>query len=210
MKTRCQIICGSNRDHCFIKNQRQLACIADMIINKVSGISLIIDMARHERNSEKILEILNEASKDVNEIISWVQYLQIAHDLIELSSQFGKVREQEMRRETRYPLPEIYQKYIVITMNLSGSLLPVLITNYSQNGVQFISSEPISVNSVIECILSDRQAIGKGNSFRVNVRYCNKHNDKDFILGARIEDPLDIFRSIHDLALKTVTDKYER
>ena len=42
---RCKLICGGISENCIIDNTRHLDCIADMVINKTSGISLLLGRA---------------------------------------------------------------------------------------------------------------------------------------------------------------------
>lgn len=74
MTDRCQRICGDD-DNCFRGNDKQLACVSDMIINKASGIKAIIENARSGGKHEGMDEVLTLATRNLNELISWVVYL---------------------------------------------------------------------------------------------------------------------------------------
>lgn len=74
-KERCQQIC-SDSSTCFIGNNRQVDCISDMIINKVYAVKATVDRAREDNQCEEIAEFLDMASENVDELISWVKYLQ--------------------------------------------------------------------------------------------------------------------------------------
>lgn len=73
-KERCQQICGDSGTLCF--NSEQVTCIADMVINKAGNIKLIIEEARVEKQFDQIAEILCMASKNIDELINWIRYLQ--------------------------------------------------------------------------------------------------------------------------------------
>ncbi len=72
---RCRQMCESN-DECFIWNDRQIACISDMVINKMWAVREIIRMARDESRCSQMDEFLNMASENVDELIDWVKHLQ--------------------------------------------------------------------------------------------------------------------------------------
>ncbi|MDI6727591.1 MAG: hypothetical protein QMD44_01525 [Thermodesulfovibrionales bacterium] len=73
---RCQQVCGNSSDNCFIGNNNQIACISDMVINKMWAVREIIRMARDESRCSQMDEFLNMASGNVDELIDWVKHLQ--------------------------------------------------------------------------------------------------------------------------------------
>ncbi len=73
---RCQQVCGNSSDNCFIGNNNQIACISDMVINKMWAVKEIIRMAKDENQCSQITEFLNMASENVDELIDWVKHLQ--------------------------------------------------------------------------------------------------------------------------------------
>lgn len=161
-----------------------------MVINKVSGIKEIIEITLADNQHEKITENLTEALKSINELTNWVKFLQIAHDLRLLSSLSYGNKTHEKRKEIRYPLPEIYQKHISLKINVSGSWVPVLLTNFSQRGVQFKCPEPLDSGAVYECVLFTVHRINKAVSFKARIKYCTKH-EREFVIGATIEEIAD-------------------
>jgi len=206
MRERCKRICGDDKDHCFIGNKKQIECIADMVINKMFGISSIIAVSMGESSPEKIREKLSHAMKTMDELIAWVKFLQIANDLRELSSLSFEDGVPEKRRETRYPLPESYRDYILMKVKVGDSLVPVSITNFSRHGIRFMCPEPLAPGTVVECILLSSHRIRKEVLFSVKVRYCTKQG-ATFDTGVQTEDisdkvSFDFFRSVHDLIMQ--------
>lgn len=75
-KERCHQICGDGSSPCFIDNSKQIACISDMVINKVFAIKTIVDRLREDNQYGEISEFLDAAYDSVDELINWVRYLQ--------------------------------------------------------------------------------------------------------------------------------------
>lgn len=206
MKERCRQICGDDVEHCFINNKKQIACIADIVINKVFGITSFIELVKQEKQNDKVNEYFNEILKKMQELIDWVKFLQIAHDLKTLISFPDETKIPEKRKEMRFPFPEIYQKYIVLKINISGLFVPVTLINFSQHGLQFKCHEPLDINSVRDCTFLTKHIIEKEVSFKVRVKHCEKHNE-EFIIGGLIEEVSDgvsfnFFKSVHDYILE--------
>ncbi len=214
MHERCERICGGHKEQCFIGNKKQVECVADMVINKVFGISSIIEMAMGESNPEKIRENLSHAFRTVNELVTWVKYLQISHDLLVLSSLSRESAIHEKRTEIRFPLTEIHQKYIMMKVKIADSFVPVGITNFSAHGIQFTCPEPLAPGTVKDCILLSTRVIEKEVSFRVKVKYCTKQGAA-FIAGVRTESVsdtvfFDFFRSVHELIMQVLSRESPR
>jgi hypothetical protein len=206
---RCKRICGDDKEHCFIGNKKQVECIADMVINKMFGVSSLISISMTESDPEKMREKLSFAVKTMDELITWVKFLQIAGDLRELSAlSFGE-GVSEKRQETRYPLPEKYREYLLMKVKVGGSFVPVSITNFSRHGIRFICPEPLAPGSVADCVLLSCHRIRKEVSFSVRVKHCSRQGTA-FIAGVQTEDisdedSFDFFRSVHDLIMQTVS-----
>ncbi|MCL4476778.1 MAG: PilZ domain-containing protein [Nitrospirae bacterium] len=209
MHERCRRICGDDKERCFIGNKKQIDCIADMVINKVFGISSIIEISMGESAPEKIRENLSHAVRTMDELILWVKFLQIAHDLRELSSLSYESGVHEKRRELRFPLPGIHQKYILMKVKIADSFVPVVIKNFSPHGIQFTCPEPLVPDTVRDCILLSTHGIKKEVSFKVKVRYCTKQGPA-FVVGVQTEDISDkvsfnFFKSVHDFIMQIPT-----
>ncbi len=202
MKDRCKRICGSESEHCFIDNKKQVACIADMVSNKVAGVLAVIELTAGEDDKNKIIANLNKIMKAVDELDSWVKFLQIVHDLRELNALLSEDGINEKRKEIRYPFPEFYQKYIVLKVWTSGFFVECRLKDFSASGLQFKCPEPIDIDSVKECTLSTNHIIKKSVSFKIRVRHCKKLNG-EFLIGSRIKKVSDsmsfnFFRNVYD------------
>ncbi len=192
--------------NCFINNKKQIACIADMVINKVFGISSVVEIALKENLKEDIVERLDLALKETQELIDWIKFLQIANDLKTLISASEANREKEQRTEMRFPLPEIYRQYIALKINTFGVYNPVTLLNFSRSGLQFKSLFPLEINSVRECILVTSHIISKEVSFTIITRHCIKDNS-GYIIGGQIEKvsdstSFDFFKNIYDYVIE--------
>lgn len=212
MNNRCQRICGNSEKNCFISNRNQLMCISDMILNKVAVTSMLLEsviQGNSESNGSKEAEV---ALKSLDELTGWIKFLQMAHDLRETIGIFNENRIAEKRKEMRYPLPEIYQKYIGLSIHVHGSVISVQLLNFSQSGMQFKSPEDLAVGSVIEGIFfTERHPIKKGVSFIAVVRHCSKL-DEGFNVGVQItavqdDSTLDFFMDVHDFIVMALSDK---
>lgn len=203
MIERCHRICGG-LDDCFINNKKQIDCISDILINKAFGTSEIIEQLIKKYQDEELSLMLREALRGPYEIINWVKYLQIARDL-KFSPEPLRQSLNERRREIRYPLPETIQKYIDLSIDAHGRMLAGIITNLSQQGLQFITTEPVKPGMIYDLKLSSTRATGKDLFLKIKTVYCNRNEDK-FISGAFIvEMPDDLsfnfFKNVLDLLL---------
>lgn len=211
MSERCQNICGDSDGQCFIGNREQILCIADMVINKVSGVKAFIEMIGEGGGGEDAT-VFDRALRNLNELIDWVKFLQIAHDLREV----GRLSEEEVagehREEMRYPFPEKYRNYVGMRIGEAGSSLPVVLLNFSRRGIQFRSSQRLSVDSSREGLLfTERHPVRKSVSFTVRIKHCTKRGDA-FIVGGRIENisddvTLDFFKNVHEFVVESLLKK---
>ncbi|MEW6109980.1 MAG: PilZ domain-containing protein [Nitrospirota bacterium] len=180
-------------------------CLADMVINKLAVIDEAFRLAIEKNQDDNIAGFLQESRKSTNELINWIKYLQIAHDLKRVSSLQDLTSGHERRKETRFDLPEIYSKYILFEVRLSGIYLPATIINFSNNGLKFECPEPLQVDSEAECMLSGVRGIWKKVSVKVRIRYCEKSLN-GYISGAGIVTVSDsvsfnFFNNVYDLIM---------
>ncbi len=211
MENRCLTICGSERKRCFIRNSKQINCIADMILNKVSGILGIIELTLEENRNEKVAGNLQKATESIHELVNWVKFLQIAHDLRKISLQSEGAGSHDKRREIRYPFPDIYRKYLTMRVKIADAFREVVIINFSSHGVQFSLSEPLEVNAVIDCVLFMRHTIEKKVFFRARVRYSSGEHE-GFVTGVEIEEMpehlnFDFFDNMFEFIKTTMPDR---
>ncbi len=189
--------------------------MADMIINKVCCIKDVLDMAVKENRSNDLSDILKQASDNINELIDWVKFLQIAHDHRDLISMLSETNTtHERRREKRYPLSEKYQKYITVRINTSGTPVAVFIIDFSMHGVKFKSPVSFDVDSIKEGTLSSSYHLSKEVSFKVKIRYCAEHNG-EFTLGGQIVEiadnmHTDFFKKVHEFIIEMLVQKSKK
>lgn len=207
MKERCRRICGTEDPRCFIGNLKQVECISDMVLNKVSGIMAVIELTLAEEDRQRISENLVRALSSIEELVNWVKFLQISHDLRAMSSLIhpeGQVKGgKSARKEMRFPLPEAYHKYIAMEIDISGTFVQVSLVNFSRRGIQFLSGEPVPVDSRKDCRLCARHGVRKEVTFRLHVRHAKRHQDA-YIIGGLTEEisdntAFDFFESIYEL-----------
>lgn len=185
MEKRCRDICGDDVRHCFIDNQKQIDCIADMVLNKVFAVSLCIEPVLNDAGGDKNRQCLEQAMHALNELTSWIKYLQVAKD-IRLLASVSEDRMSDRRRESRYPMPEIYQRHLKFLVAVSEIFIPARLVNFSRHGLSFVSADELSVGSSHRCMISTVQTIRKETSFNIRVRHCSAHAD-GYMVGAEID-----------------------
>ncbi len=208
LSERCKRLCGDSAGDCFVRNQNQISCIADMIVNKLSGILSVMEHAAGSDQDYNAEEFVGMALGNVRQLIKWVKFLQISHDLRVPWALAQEERSSEKRGETRYPFPEIYRKYVVIEVDVSGCLTPVMLLNFSQYGMLFSCPEPLEIDSVRNGVLRCHGTIGGEVPFKVRVRHCTEH-DGEYVIGGRVEavsggDTLDFFKNVHAFVLEAM------
>lgn len=76
MEKRCLKICGGIHGECFTYDDRHLACIADMVINKISVAKMTLQMLKGEPCFGEHAEGLNMVTEEMEELIKWIRHLQ--------------------------------------------------------------------------------------------------------------------------------------
>ena len=198
---RCKVICGGVNENCIIDNTRHLDCIADMVINKTVGISLLLGKALRESPDEAAQNIRN-AMTISNELANWVKYLQMTRDLKHLNELHRNVGISHRRNVARYQLPKIYEEYISMKVNLPDRNIPVRIIDFCQRGVRFQSPEPLKTGAAVDCTLTTTHNINKKVHFRIRIKYCCADSN-GYLIGAHtdeVDDNLEFnfFNNIYD------------
>lgn len=198
---RCKVICGGVYENCIIDNTRHLDCIADMIINKTSGISLLLGRALREGQDQAVQDIQN-AMTISNELGNWVKYLQMTRNLKHLNELNLDVGISHRRKMDRYQLPKIYERYISMKVHLPDRSFPISIIDFCQRGTQFQSPEPLKTGAAVPCTLTTTHNIKKKVDFRIRVKYCCPKGD-GYLIGAHIYEVGDssdfnFFNNIYD------------
>ncbi|GBE34213.1 PilZ domain protein [bacterium BMS3Bbin06] len=214
MLERCKRICGRDRKKCFVQNKEQITCIADMVINKIGGITSLIELTLQESLPESTVKNLERTLDQTYELVNWVKFLQVAHDLKKASlladayTDTDKVGLHERRSEQRYHHSESYRKYLQLTVKFSDSPVSAEIINFSEHGILFLCSSPVEINSFIDCSLATCRTIKKELSFKAKVVHCTQRGG-DYKIGVFIKESVnntsfDFFKGIHHLIIETI------
>lgn len=198
---RCKVICGGVSESCIIDNTRHLDCIADMVINKTVGISLLLGRALRESPDEAVQNIQN-AMTISNELANWVKYLQVTRNLKHLNDLHRDVGISHKRSVVRYQLPKIYEEYISMKVNLPDRNVSVRIIDFCQRGARFQSPEPLKTGAALGCTLTTTHNINKILHFRISIKYCCARGDV-YLIGAHIDEignnsEFNFFNNIYD------------
>jgi hypothetical protein len=97
----------------------------------------------------------------------------------------------DRREERRYPLSDIYSKYVSCKLFISGShCLDAQLLEFSMNGLKLQSPVHKEMNSEIDCIISLPKLYPKDLRTRIKIKYVEPAEDEggDYILGAMIID----------------------
>lgn len=122
------------------------------------------------------------------------------------TASFIEKRREEKRREERYVVPDVYQRYIALRVKSGDHHREAVLANFSRNGILFESPFPLEPGSETECIISLSRIMDREISFRINVKYCYNNNNS-YIIGAAIntiadETWFDVFVEIHDFIVQ--------
>jgi hypothetical protein len=202
IQKRCRRICNGDSGQCFINNKRQLSCLSDMLINNVYGITSVLEFAMEEEHPGSVRENINEALTISRDLINWVKFLQITHDIRHLEPMLNVTTGPNTRSERRYPFPEHYEQYIELTLLADGREMPAKLVNFSRSGLQFRVPLEFTRRDLIEGILRTRHVIGKEVHFKATARYVLVSED-NYITGAKVLEvsdnrDFDFFRSVHE------------
>lgn len=211
--SRCQKICGRERKNCFINNKNQLECLSDIVTNKVFGISSIVRLLSDKISPDNQTRLFTEEiTKNLNELINWVKFLQLMHD-IKMTDEYREdvINNETKRVEKRYPLPELFHKYIEIKLFANNITIPATLKNFSQSGIQLQIPLTIDPGKEVSCLISTNHPVKKEVTLRGKVIYCRK-TEEDSLTGIRIIEVSDstefnffkeIFNFIEEIIKKT-------
>jgi hypothetical protein len=112
---------------------------------------------------------------------------------------------EERRKETRYVVPEIYQKYITFKIRRDpGEFVPVELLDFSPYGIKMKDSVAFAVDSPMECLISAPKSLTREIPFSVKVKYCiqSEPGEGYFIGGEIVRNGdhlwLNVFSRVHD------------
>lgn len=173
--------------NCFITNPQQVRCIADMVINKAAAVSSVLELALEEGESEHSRVLFSRATHELAELINWVKYLQIVRE-IGLFRELMKERQDERRKEKRYPLPEPYYPYLTLRVGgQGGGKVPCTLLDFSRHGLSFRCAQELHRERDYQCEFSIVHVISKTMTFPAVVRYCRLQG-QEYVIGAEIGD----------------------
>lgn len=202
LKDRCSMICGERGSDCITTNNKQVRCVADMVVNQAYGILSVVDMYKSEKDKNTAAGYLEEVRTISNELINWAKYLQVTHD-IRKAVQQKQHWKGNSRGEARYPFPEEFREYI--SLRVDGPIDPTeaTIVNFSQSGLRFMYKGAEPQDCLLACTLTSNERIGKSVSLVCEVKYFADH-DGEMLIGAEIVEISDspdfnFFMSVLDM-----------
>lgn len=180
---RCRRICGGSTEQCYIRNDKQLRCIADMVVNKTATIIKGIKTSLENDDTEALKRAALLSMKNAAELSNWIQYLQTVSDYTAYSTLVLDATATERRTEIRYPLWDRAQRKIHVLLNDGADLADIL--NISQSGMELRTSVEIPGGTVFECQLVADGLRSRAAHFVAESIYSEKSGDA-FKCGARI------------------------
>lgn len=184
MIDRCQRICGSAEGGCFINNRDQLKCIADLVINKTSGITMTLDFLTTETDPQTLQEGIRDSVRAANELANWIKYMQLVQDLRQMSSLVLDSDQKEKRKEIRYPVPSRFNAIKVRAEAEGGPAAEGALENFSSSGLRFTSNMPIAPGTRMSLTVSNTSS---SLSLSAIARYCGDAGRPKHTIGALIE-----------------------
>lgn len=118
----------------------------------------------------------------------------------------------ERRREERFRVPPVYQRYLTLRVKSGDESVPCLLCDFSRSGILFISPTPFEDGFRTGCVISMPSLLTQEVVFSVCVKYCLA-KDGSFFIGAEIDSVADqirfeIFTEIHDYIVQRQDDVY--
>ncbi len=199
MLSRCKQLCGQDRKDCFISNRRQIACIADMVINKIAGMSYILQMLKAEVTKEH-KPLIEKIEREIQALVDWVRFLEVSADLKEAIRLYQDYP-QERRRELRFPVTDILKQFVGLEVEVKGFLQSVELVNISNSGLLFRVSDDLSPGTTVKARLLFLKNPISRREFNIVIKHCEAH-EKGFLVGAEVEkdqsDRFKLFESIYE------------
>jgi len=201
MHERCKRLCGEERENCFISNKKQILCLTDMVINKITGISALLQIIREEINDVKTLALLERADREMQALVDWIRFLEVAGDLREFLKAQPELRDPERRREPRFPVTKTLREMIRLDVEMNGVCRTVDIINMSNRGLLFSSSQPAESGSVLNARLVFVRTPLRERSFHLHVIYSHPRAGV-YLTGCEVspeeKELFDIFKSVYE------------
>jgi hypothetical protein len=111
----------------------------------------------------------------------------------------------EKRREERFPVPEVYKRYITLEVKHGDRFVPAVLANFSRKGILFECPVPFEKGRRTECVIKISLVLSREISFGINIMYCYSNNGSH-IMGASIDSIsdltwFDVFVEVHDFII---------
>ncbi|RME66377.1 MAG: PilZ domain-containing protein [Nitrospirae bacterium] len=172
MIERCRNFCGQDRKNCFISDKKQIACISDMVINRVAAISYILQLLSEDLPQEK-KNLLEEAERQINSLIDWIRFLELTSDLKRSIDALGHYPK-DRRKEPRFPVTEVLRQFIALEVEVKGFWERVELVNISNSGVLFSSSHEFPPGTTLMARLVFLKNPLRSRSFQLIVKHSRK------------------------------------
>ena len=121
----------------------------------------------------------------------------------------------ERRKEKRYAVPEIYTKYVSLSIRKApDEFQPVDLLDFSLEGIKIRNPSSLPMDCSIECIISIPKSLSREVSFNARIRYCvQEEGDENYLIGAEILQSgknlwLEIFSKTHDFIKERIGKIY--
>ncbi len=201
MYDRCKHLCKNFRDDCFIKNPRQVVCIADMVINKITGVSALLQLLLKNETSPENLKLIEKAETEIKGLVDWIRFLELAGDIREFIKARPEERPDEKRSEPRFPLTDTLRGIIKMSVQVEDENRDVEIINISNRGILFRSGREFNPGERILSTLKFLKNPIKERVFYLTVRHSTKKGEY-FLTGAEVDreeaTSFSIFQSIYE------------
>lgn len=183
---RCDRLCGDANHECFVNNSSQLTCLADMLVNKVYGLSSVLEILKAEELPDSAREFLDESLDITDELINWVKYLQMTHDIKSMAVSLQSGAEGNRRKEDRFQFPEVLHKHIKLMTGQGDDLKESTLIDFSKSGLQLVTIEPLEPDTVFDAQISAPR-VGKFMQFKARVKHTSEHLGA-ITVGASLEE----------------------
>lgn len=184
---RCQRLCGSRTDRCFVNNAGQLTCISDMLINKAYGLGALLELVKSEDIPPAAREMLDESIVITEELLNWVKYLQITRDLKNTAISSLPAPEDEKRKLTRFPFPEEFSSSIKLFLDSGESeMSECKLLNFSKKGLQLATDVQLRSGDIIKAQLV-AVIVGRTVDLKAEVKYAIEKKGT-YVAGVEIRE----------------------
>jgi hypothetical protein len=93
----------------------------------------------------------------------------------------------ERRRDRRYPVPDIYRKYIRVEIKREGGALPAEALGISERGLKLRTDIRLEPGSTFQCVLSAPKSLQREIEATIKVKHCIEDEEGGHVVGAEIE-----------------------